>query len=630
MTFTPHPYGLMGSEVDNSDPTIVWDDTPLLAYWDADGSNDAGAECLIYFYETTKVAGSDASQAGVVSRLDGTETYVDTIDPDGWTFGEYLVKYERVTLVSGAWTNLYMDFTGDDDGTWYDLFRHDLRVRDLSDDGTNQHFIIDVTIATDNGAGAPVAGTEKTKRVEMFAAYGNSRAVYDRFTGTNGTAIDDTSYTPDTDTEGGGWIVDTGTPELYSGHLVGGASGDHRCVIDAGFANAICRAEIMPDTLGGSSQPYGIIFRRQDSSNYWELILEDADTSNPVLKINEINSGTPTNRDSVTMTGIGPLDGGDCHLQIECIGNVLTGFFQAPFACTQDELFDVTWTSTSMNTEQHFGLRLTGDGSGGTGARADEFAVKEPGVPISAFDDLVESLSPAVWYKFDENDNFAGTITDHGSAGVDVTSQNSTDASVGAALRNSTLQSLEMPAFTAGNWSTEGANYQDAANAMNAVTSGTPWTIIWSCTFDSKVAGDNVPMFGVGPSSHNQTNASWLIRAQFTGGLMRAWKEHSTGSTALTGSDDVQDPGQTTYFFVWRMAIPGDTGRQDLWENGVRVDYGFRVSYPISSTDGFNIGGVYNSEDAVEWRTDCLAIWDSALTDQEIEDLWELYNAEAL
>ena len=44
MTLTPHPYGLMGSEVDNSDPTIVWDDTPFEVYWNADGTNSAGAD----------------------------------------------------------------------------------------------------------------------------------------------------------------------------------------------------------------------------------------------------------------------------------------------------------------------------------------------------------------------------------------------------------------------------------------------------------------------------------------------------------------------------------------------------------------------------------------------------------
>ena len=380
MTFTPHPFGLFQGALGTPDATIVWVDTPLLAYWVADGTNDGGADTNLYFYSNIRIG--TASQVGIVSRLDGIETYVDTIDPGNFSMGEYVIKYEEVTLVSGSWTNMilweYGTSPDEPAGTWVDLERCDLRLIDYTNDAIVQHVIIDVTIATDDGAGAPVAGSEVTKRVTLYADYGNARTVSDTFGGTTGTAIDDTSRSPDTDTEGGGWIVDAGTPELYAGHIVGGASGDHRCVIDAGHSDCIARMQIMPDTLGGSSLPYGIIFRRQDSSNYWELILVDAETSNPKLEINEINAGSPTNRDTVTMTGIGPLDGDDCYLQIECNGNVLDGFFQGTYPCSQAELFNVTETSSSMNTEQHFGVRLTGDGSGGTGARGDYFATKIP------------------------------------------------------------------------------------------------------------------------------------------------------------------------------------------------------------------------------------------------------------
>ena len=351
------------------DPTIVWDTTPLSSYWNADGSNDAGADTVLYFYENVQLP--PAAAVGYSNRIDSNNWYTVTVDPGGFTFGEYLLKYEQVTLVSGAWVNLELNYVASQEGIWVDMHRAALILKDYVDDATVQHVIVDVTIATDDGAGSPVAGSEKTKRVTMYADYGNSRDVYDLFAGVNGTAI--TAHTPNTDTQGGGWVIDAGTPELLSGHLVGGAAGDHRCVIDVGYADAICRGQFRADSGGAASSPLGLIVRRQDASNYWELTIVDAETANPKLELNEINAGSPTNRDTVTMTGIGPLDSLDCWLQIETSGNTLDGYFDGPFRTIPGNSSTVTYSSASMNTQQFFGIRTTG-----TTALIDNFAAKVP------------------------------------------------------------------------------------------------------------------------------------------------------------------------------------------------------------------------------------------------------------
>jgi hypothetical protein len=362
-----NPYWF-GSGGGGGDPTIVWDTTPLEAYWNADGSNDGGAELLLYFYESVQL--TPAAATGITGRIDGNNFYVATIDPGGFGTGEYLLKYEQVTLISGAWSSMVLNFV-DQPGVWVELFRADLRLRDLTDDATVQNVIIDVSIATDDGAGAPVAGTTVTKRVTLYADYGNSRNVRDLFSGVNGTAI--TAHTPNTDTVGGGWAIDAGSHELQSGHCAGGAAGDHRSVIDTPSGECVCRAQIRSDPGGGSSLPYGLIGRRQDASNYWELIVVDAETANPTLELNEISSGTPTTQDSVVMTGLGPLDNLDCWIQMECDGNDIVGYFDGPFRTTVPTKFSISDSSGTLSTETHFGMRSTG-----TGTLIDDFATKIP------------------------------------------------------------------------------------------------------------------------------------------------------------------------------------------------------------------------------------------------------------
>ena len=364
-----------------TDATIAWDDTATdVPYWVGNGTEFPSGDSTDLLFLDTLSPLNPASAVRMTSRIYNVSSYIPTIDPGAFNANEYVMKYEQVSLVSGAWSNLELNAAASQEGVWTELVNAELILNDPTDDATSQHVIIDITLAATFEALYPIRGTEKTKRVTMFADYGNAKNTWDAFSGTSGTGLQ--FHSPNTNTAGGGWGIDAGTLEIYIGHAVGSGSGDNRAVIDTGDADSICNAQLYYDSNGGSAQPMGLIARRQDASNYWELIVEDAETSNPVLKLNEVNSGTPTTQDSVTMTGIGPLDDKDSFIQIECEGNEIAGYFAGPQlltnAVTPDISFEVAYTSSSMNTETHYGIRLTGDGSGGTGSRADDFRAKPP------------------------------------------------------------------------------------------------------------------------------------------------------------------------------------------------------------------------------------------------------------
>lgn len=147
----------------SSDASILWGNAPTeieCFYIDSE-------ECYpqVYFRES-------GLGARVYERLDGVEDliYYDSIDGSYYT-GEYLVKFEVVETVSGTNPMLVNYSTSGEEGNWWDAYRHDLRLTDEDDDGVPQKKVVKVWMATDNGAGAPVAGTETWKLVTFTANY---------------------------------------------------------------------------------------------------------------------------------------------------------------------------------------------------------------------------------------------------------------------------------------------------------------------------------------------------------------------------------------------------------------------------------------------------------------------------
>jgi len=252
-----------------------------------------------------------------------------------------------------------INFVSGTAGTWYEL--NDLF---LGLDQTTQpspleaeHVILDVTVAANDGTGAPVAGTYRTKRVTLIAYKGvNEYLVNDTFTDTGGTNL--TAHTPDLQAVSpGGWTVDTGTFTVGTSgarrHIVSG--GDARAVIDAGTANASIKADVQI-----AQKDCGLIARRVDASNYWELFIDDADQTDPILKLNQVTAGVATTRASTTMTGQGPIaTTGDRLMRLMCNGNNLHGVALITSTYDLDVLNEVEYTSTAFNTATYFGVHST-------------------------------------------------------------------------------------------------------------------------------------------------------------------------------------------------------------------------------------------------------------------------------
>jgi hypothetical protein len=102
------------------------------------------------------------------------------------------------------------------------------------------------------------------------AAYSDPYAdylVYDTFTDTNGTLLN--AHTPDKDTEGGGWIHQSGEWEIQSDAAIPKTLVSSRAVttIDAGDATV----EVQSDLVLGATHNAGFIFRFSDTQNYLEV-----------------------------------------------------------------------------------------------------------------------------------------------------------------------------------------------------------------------------------------------------------------------------------------------------------------------------------------------------------------------
>jgi hypothetical protein len=248
-----------------------------------------------------------------------------------------------------------------------------------------------------------------------------------------------------------------------------------------------------------------------------------------------------------------------------------------------------------------------------------------------AFESGIEALNPVVWYKFDDA-SFAATITDYGSLEEDLTLNTTPTASAGTALRSDRTKSIRFPAVTNGNWATEGAQYVDSLNAIDGVTSNSAWTILLSLRTDVDTANTHSPICGVHQQSFaaKSSSDSWQMALTNGTGALNCWKRHTTGSTALDALSDVRDSGSSVFLFWWRMQVPGDTGKQDLWEDGAQDDIGNRVGSAVPSTAGFRLGAQWSTEAAPWWESDCLAIWDTALSNAQLADLWLKYSAKKL
>lgn len=338
-----------GSAVVEVTAGILWDDDPIIASdFTASGFNAvASLEFRTQSQDGLGVSVCRYTLAQGHGSIPIWEVYEPFVEGE-YGAGEYLVKWDSV---SGS-GDVLIDGTSGQEGVWFDAHDLFIQLRDTATESpqVEQQRVIDVTVAVDDGAGAPLTCAESTKRVTLVAMKGGQDfTVLDRLIGTGDLA----AHTPNEDDVGGGWTVQSGTFTLTgaaTGRVASG--GEAIATIDAGTANCAIYADVHFD-----SQDCGLIGRWQDASNYWELWVDGADTADPVLKLDEINASTRTTRANVTMTGMGPVDtSADRMLRLMFDGDDIIGQCFLNPATTH---WEVTYTSASFNTETEHGIHST-------------------------------------------------------------------------------------------------------------------------------------------------------------------------------------------------------------------------------------------------------------------------------
>lgn len=141
-----------------SDPDIIWGCAdPIAATQIKAGYVDNN----MYFNE---------HGSGVGYYEDSVLTSTQFIHADALPFsnGDFVIKFDIVEVVSGG-GDVKLNYTSSQEGVWADAFRADIRLEDPVSNGITESVIVDITIATDNGAGAPVSGTEAVRRVTFYS-----------------------------------------------------------------------------------------------------------------------------------------------------------------------------------------------------------------------------------------------------------------------------------------------------------------------------------------------------------------------------------------------------------------------------------------------------------------------------
>ncbi len=124
----------------------------------------------------------------------------------------------------------------------------------------------------------------------------------DTFTGTDGTNL--TAHTMNV---GPGWTVSTGTIQIYS-NQANGKNGTTAVssiyVSDAGNANVVISMDCIIPAAFNQDYSVGIIFRWQDSSNYWEAVSEQDGDGIYYLALYDVTAGVATQHGTNQSTGV--------------------------------------------------------------------------------------------------------------------------------------------------------------------------------------------------------------------------------------------------------------------------------------------------------------------------------------
>jgi len=290
-------------------------------------------------------------------------------------------KVEKTSVISGTQsaTNLVWG-QGGTIGAWVDLWDNwELEFSHRVVNGIPEAITIDVSIAKDDGGGAPDLSTVVVYPFTLTAYRGKTDyIIQDLFNGTNG---DLANHFPNIDRrDDGAGDVTSGWRNLfwdesqYDNGWMGiqnnveaesriGTIPECVFVIDAKVSDFQISVSVEFDVTSGASG--GIIGRVQDSGNFWLLAVKNPASSDPVLGLYKVVSGTHTLVESFTMTGLGPLTGlNDAYpMRLSFEGNNITGEMGFSDGSVNVAVYErpyLTHTDATYNTQTDAGLWADG------------------------------------------------------------------------------------------------------------------------------------------------------------------------------------------------------------------------------------------------------------------------------
>lgn len=375
MTLTPHPYGLLQSSSD-VETFVVWGTTPIYVWdYDPEAASNWGLAKLDMWPATG--AGFDAAYTFGWEPSYEWLIYNAYTETELTANGQILIKLDLISVLSGFQGEFnmgYAPYGAVPDGVWLDLYDYyQFELQDKLSNGMAEKILVNVSIAEDDGAGNPVAGTIQTKPVTFMAYEGyQDYIIWDNFDGGTGgdleghspnvvrTASGDT--TPWRDlfweegdfdqgylTQGSVYVSSTGgaNPALY--------------VLDSEITDFMFCTDIRYDSIAG-----GIVGRVQDTANHWLLAVLNPGVTDPVLSLCKVVSGTPTVVATKTLTGFGPLENIPWYaMRLMFDGNDITGQFDVSdpsYTRVTRVPLEVTYTDSTYNTETDCGIWAEGAG----------------------------------------------------------------------------------------------------------------------------------------------------------------------------------------------------------------------------------------------------------------------------
>lgn len=345
----------------STDPTILWGGgdsvAPIISYAVAKQYDSGYLESHVTFPGTV-IPGGAVTGAKYYGTYKHQNFYSQAID-GAFGPGEYLGKYvEQSRPYTGGYAADGISVNGNtenvDNDQWFDLYNLDFMLKNYWGSQEHEELWAKVYIATDDGLGNPVPGTDAWQWVHFIADNGTLNDNYDSFT-TGGYLSGRTPDVHSTTT----WTAWSGNLRATSGHVTNDDDPTgtlSQSVIAGSSNNNVASAEVTFATL---SYPYALIGRGIDANNYMKFQIEDTATANPVISIIRVKSGVETVLSTMTLTGVGPLDGETWTMRFAASDDVYLGSLFSATSDDPQQQYHVTASSTDFLFEMLFGIECS-------------------------------------------------------------------------------------------------------------------------------------------------------------------------------------------------------------------------------------------------------------------------------